>query len=210
MFLLLCTEGDRIFQHILSFFSLSGEPCFQGWPIPYSTNPYAFTLTTAGLCPKTLHLDLVIPLPEGIRSRSSQQSVLEARTLPLSYRGRADASCLFIGYLSKGYVLVFLLPNPGSLAQGLSLGAAAKENRLPKWSPRPALQEGGERGTNCDAALNAAAFAVICAPAPGTVVSPVNALLKLMLQLLLLLLLLLWLPPFIRIFFSILSNIIFS
>ncbi len=88
--------------------------------------------TTAGLCPKTLHLDLVIPLPEGIRSRSSLQSVLEARTLPLSYRGRADASCLFIGYLSKGYVLVFLLPNPGSLAQGLSLGAAAKENRLPK------------------------------------------------------------------------------
>ena len=29
-------------------------------------NPYAFTLfPTAGLCPKTLHLDLVIPPPWG-------------------------------------------------------------------------------------------------------------------------------------------------
>ncbi len=60
----------------------SGEPCFQRRPILYFMNYFAFTLPLQGYVPRPF-------ISIGIRSRSSQQSVLEARTLPLSYQGRA-------------------------------------------------------------------------------------------------------------------------
>ena len=65
----------------------SGEPCFQGRPILYFMNPYAFTLIPLkGYVPRPF-----ISISLSPRSWFSQQSVLEARTLPLSYRGRATS-----------------------------------------------------------------------------------------------------------------------
>ncbi len=48
----------------------------------------------AGLCPKTLHLDLVIPLPEGdlIQVLPAAVSFWKRERYRLSYRGRADCS----------------------------------------------------------------------------------------------------------------------
>ncbi len=42
----------------------SGEPCFQGRPMRFSRILMPPPYPTAGLCPETFHLDLVIP-PEG-------------------------------------------------------------------------------------------------------------------------------------------------
>ncbi len=75
----------------------SGEPCFQGRPILYFTDPYAFTLPLQGYVPRPFISISISPHLGGIRSRSSQQSVLEARTLPLSYRGRAILIMYWLG-----------------------------------------------------------------------------------------------------------------
>ena len=54
-------------------------------------NHYAFTLPLQGYVPRGPIISILLsPSLRGIQSRSSQQSVLEAQTLPLSYRGRAQ------------------------------------------------------------------------------------------------------------------------
>ncbi len=64
-----------IFPQQLGWLVGSGEPCFQGRPIQYFTNPYAFILS---------HCRVMSQDPRGIRSWSSHAACqfLEARTLP--------------------------------------------------------------------------------------------------------------------------------
>ncbi len=42
----------------------SGEPCFQGWPILYFMNPYAFTLPRQGYVPRPF-ISISLSPPEG-------------------------------------------------------------------------------------------------------------------------------------------------
>ncbi len=69
----------------------SGEPCFQGWPIRYFTNPYAFTLIPLqGHVPRPLISIFLSPPPE----RDSIQvlpavSFWKRERYRLSYRGWA-------------------------------------------------------------------------------------------------------------------------
>ncbi len=72
------------FLPTLGTYSWSTYFFFWGALFPRTADPIfhkslcLYPYPTAGLCPKTLHLDLVIPPLGGIRSRSSQQSVLGA------------------------------------------------------------------------------------------------------------------------------------
>ena len=71
---------------------------------------------TAGLCPKTLHLDLVIPLPQGdsIQVLPAAVSFWKRERYRLSYRGRADCS-FFVPYFAKSRnKFLFFIPPPWS------------------------------------------------------------------------------------------------
>ena len=82
-------------EEIIKFWLVGfGESCFQGRPIRYFTNPYAFTLyPTAELCLKTLHPDLVIPHGDSIQVLPAV-SFWKRECYRLSYRGWAIIKCI--------------------------------------------------------------------------------------------------------------------
>ena len=71
-------------------------------PILYFMNPYAFTLSHCRVMSQDPSSRSRYPPLRGIRSRSSQESVLEARTLPTELPGKGcmQLLCIIVFFLS--------------------------------------------------------------------------------------------------------------
>ncbi len=84
-----------------------GEPCFQGWPIRYFTNPYAFTLPLQGKVPRPF-ISISSP-PEGDSIQALPAvSFWKRERYQLSYRGRANRSF----FILTNNALLLTVPQP--------------------------------------------------------------------------------------------------